>query len=90
MLRNTGGVESVGLDDIRTCFKISAVNVGNDVRLRQHQKVVIAFYLLFYMRKTLATEIGFGELMRLNHRSHRTIEDMNAFRQIGFKVAMRC
>jgi hypothetical protein len=42
-LADRGGIEAVAFDDVRAGMQIGAADFANDVGLRQHQKIIVAF-----------------------------------------------
>ncbi len=83
------GVKGTGLQNIRTCLKILAVNTADDVRLGQQQQVVVAFDINGMVGKSTAfpcvtaKQLGaaimrFGQLVTLDHRTHRAVQYQDA------------
>ncbi len=87
---NRGGVERVGLDNIGAGVEILNMNIGDQVGTCQAQHVVAAFKITGVIRELSPAERFFVELVRLNHRTHRAVEDGNAagqyFAQLFFRV----
>ena len=88
--RGAGGVEAVGLDDIRPGFQIGAVDVLDDLRLCQRQQVIVALEIGRPVDKPLATIIGLTQFMALDHRAHGAVKDQNAVGEQGFNLAAGC
>ncbi len=78
-LRDGGGRERVGRDDIRARRQIREVNILDGLRLGQDQQVVIAAQVAVKVLEAFAAERRFVELQSLNHRAHRAIEHEDAF-----------
>ena len=84
-LGNRRRIECVRLYDIRTGGDVFAVNLANDVRLREHKQVVVALEILtFPIRKALSAVVGFLQFVLLDHGAHRAVQDEDA---LGEKVA---
>ena len=64
-------------------LEVLLVDLGDDVGPRQHEDVVVAPQIVRMVREPLAAEIGFGQLMPLDHRPHRAVEDEDALRRAG-------
>ena len=77
-LRHARAVEGVRLDDVRAGVEVGAVDAGNDIRARQHQQVVVALQVLRVRLETFAAVVRLAELVLLDHRAHRAIEDQDA------------
>ena len=71
-------IECVGLDDIGPGVEKPAMDVLDQLRLRDRQQVVVAFEILFPGGEALAAEIVLAEAVALNHRAHRTVKQDNA------------
>ncbi len=70
-------VECVRLDDVGTGRKVLPVNVLDDVRPGEGQKVVAAFEVLRMLGKERPTEIGLLERMALDHGPHGAVENQD-------------
>ncbi len=68
-------VERVGLDDVAAGVEVLAVNAGDGVGTRQHEKIVVALEIPRVVLEALAAEVRFREVAALDHRPHRAIED---------------
>ena len=75
---DAAGVEAVGLDNIRTRLEIGCVNVADDLRLGQHQQVIVALDIHMPVGKALATIIRLLEFVALDHGAHGAIQDEDA------------
>jgi hypothetical protein len=51
------------------------VDVVDDFRLSNAEQIVIAFQILGMLEEFLAPEIGFFQLVPLDHRAHSTVDD---------------
>ena len=57
------------------------VDFAHHIRPRQLQQVVVAFEISGVVGEALATKIGFAELVALDHRAHRAVDDHDALLQ---------
>ena len=73
--RDALGVKGVRLDDVSTCLQVFAMDVANDERSSQRQHVVATLQFLRMVSETSSPEVFFAQLIALNHRTHRTIEN---------------
>ncbi len=55
--------------------------LADDVGPRQHQQVVVALQVARVILEALAAEVGLGQLVPLDHRAHRAVEDEDALRE---------
>ena len=69
--------------------RYSAWMLGDHVGPRQHQHVVVALEILRVRLEALAAEIGFGQLVALDHGAHRAVEDEDAFGEQAFECRGR-
>ena len=76
-------IESVGLDNVGAGIEIGLVNAADHVRARQHQQVVVAFYVAGPVGKALAAIVGFLQLVALDHGAHAAVENQDAFGKQG-------
>ena len=74
-------IERVRFDDIGAGLQILPVNVLNNCRLGEVQKVVVALQILFPIFEPLATKGRFIQLPLLDHRTHRSVENQNSLLQ---------
>ena len=58
--------------------RYSSVDRADDVGPRQDQDIVVAAQIARMIREPLAAEVGFGQLVALDHRAHRAVEDEDA------------
>ena len=78
-LRNRRRVECVRLNNIRAGGNVFAMNLANDVRLREHEKVVVALQILpLPIRKALSAIVGLLQLVLLDHGPHRAVQNKDA------------
>src|SRR5208283_4523991 len=80
------GVESIRANDVRTSLQKLLVNVVNDLRPGQVENVVIALEVAWVVFETVAAEIGFGELERLDHGPARTVKDDDPLAQPALEM----
>ena len=59
------------------------MDVANHVRAGQAQQLVVAFNVFMEIFKSLATVLGFGQFIALDHGAHGAIEDGDALGQNG-------
>jgi hypothetical protein len=71
-------VERVGLDDVRAGFEIRAMDLLDDVRLRQIEDVRRALEIARMIGELRAAIRLFVQPVALDHRPHRAVEDENA------------
>ncbi len=76
-LRDRGRVERVGADDVRARLQIRVVDCPDDVGLRQRKQIVVALEVMVVRDERGAAILGLAELVALDHRSHRPVEDEN-------------
>jgi len=60
------------------------MNAGDDLRAGEHQQVVVALEVLRVVEEALAAVVRLAQLLLLDHRAHRAIQDQDAF---GEKLA---
>jgi hypothetical protein len=70
--------EGIGLDNVRAGFEIGAVYFGYNVRARQVEQVVVALLVLRPVFEAIASIGGFVQLVPLQRRSHRAVNDDDA------------
>jgi hypothetical protein len=85
-LGDGGGTERVGLDDVRTGLHSGLVDGAYRLRLRDGKQVVVALELGGMVREALATELFLGEVVRLDHGPHGTVQQHYALFQQGPKI----
>ena len=82
LLRDRGGVEGVRLDDVRAGGDVFRVNLANDLRLGEHEEVVVSLEILAGpIGEAVATVVGLLQLVLLDHRAHRAVEEDDALRE---------
>ena len=57
------------------------MNFANHFWSRERQQFVVALDVLTVFGKTVATKIRFSQFVALDHRSHRAIQNHDAFTQ---------
>ena len=75
------GVEGVGLDDVGAGIQVEAVNVFDDLRLGEIERVVIAAQVFGMAGELGAAEIGLGEAAGLDHGAHGAVDQEDALAQ---------
>ena len=93
------GTERVGLDDVRPCLDVLAVNVENDVRTGQIKALVVALqfhpalFQCLECRQSLVAavvslhrfvEVPFVKSVFLYHRAHRSVKHENVIIEVHF------
>ena len=51
---------------------------ADDVGTRQHQHIAVSAQVLGVILEAVAAEVRFRQLVALDHRAHRTVEDQHA------------
>ncbi len=77
-LRDRGGGERVGLDDVGAGLQILPVDGGDIVGPRQHQQIAVALEVGAVRLEAVAAKGVVAQLQPLNHRAHRAVEDEDA------------
>jgi len=80
-LRNGLRVERIGLDDVGARLEKAAMNFRDDVGPREHEQIAVALEILVMFREPLAAKISLLELILLQCRAHRAVDDDDAFLQ---------
>ena len=88
--RDGGAVEGVGLDDVGARFEVGAMNVLDHLGLGQHQGFGAVLDAVAVPGEPLASHILFAELIGVDERAHRTVEDHDPPRQDFLEPAARC
>ena len=73
-LRDGRGTEGVSLDNVRPGLQVLAVNIGDQLRLRQRENVIVTLEVPLGISQSRATELLLAQLVALNHGAHRTIQ----------------
>jgi hypothetical protein len=81
--RDDLGVERVGLDQVRACLEVLAVDAADQVGLGQAQQVVVPPQVTGPVREPLAAVVRLLELVPLDHRPHGAVEDEQALLERG-------
>jgi hypothetical protein len=78
--------EGVRLDDVRAGVEVTPVNFVDNAGLGQEEQFEPAFEVLSLpILEPLPAVIGFGQLVSLDHRPHRAIEQDDALAQQRFQ-----
>ena len=81
-------VERVRLDDVRARLKIQAMDVFDDVRLREVEQIVATLEVLAPpVREPRAAKGRLIQLTLLDHRAHRAVQDDDALAQQLFEMS---
>ena len=59
------------------------MDLADDLRLRQHQQVVVALQVVRVVGEALAAIVGLVEPVALDHRAHGAVEDQDALLEQG-------
>src|SRR5581483_1483073 len=70
-------VEGIGLDQVGAGFEIFAMDLADDLRLRQHQQVVVPLEIARPVAKALDAILRLLELVALDHGAHRPVQDQD-------------
>ncbi len=70
--------ERIRLDDVGAGVEILAVDRADDIRTREDEDVAVAAQILRVILEALAAEVGFRQLVALDHRPHRAVEEEDA------------
>src|SRR5204862_3333631 len=71
--------EGVGLDDVGAGAQVGFVDRLDDLGPRQLEQVAVALEALRMVLEALAAVVGLAELVALDHRAHRAVEDDDPF-----------
>ena len=77
-LRDSLGVERIGLDDVAARCQIGLVDVPNQLRLREDQQVVVAEHSPRVVAQTLPAKGVFAQALALDEGSHGAVEHQDA------------
>ena len=75
---NARGVKGVGFQNVRTGFKISALDLADYVRFGDAEQIVIARDIHVVIRKARAAIIRLLQLVTLDHGAHTAIQNQDA------------
>jgi hypothetical protein len=78
LLRDGGGAEGVGLDQVGTGREVALVDVADHVGAREREQFVVALHVALEVLEALAAVLLLGELEALDHRAHGPVEDGDA------------
>ena len=87
--RDALGVEGVGLDDVGAGLEVGVVDLADEVRLGQHEQVVVALDVAGPVGEALAAELLLLELVALHHRAHRAVDDEQPLLERGAELVGR-
>ena len=62
------------------------MDLADDVRLRQNEQIVVSLEVVRMVAEAFSPVIGLTELVALDHRAHRAIEDQDARFERGVKL----
>ena len=74
-LRDPGRGKRVRGQDVRSGLEIAGVDGADGRRLGEAQQVAVAAQVGRVVAEALTSEVGLGELVGLEHRAHRAVED---------------
>ena len=77
-LRNGGGGEGVGFDDVAAGFVKAFMDVGDEVGFGEAEDIAVVEEVFFVVGKSGAAGVGFFETVAPDGCSHRAIEDHDA------------
>ncbi len=80
-LRDGGGAEGVGLDQVRARGQVLLVDLADDLGARQQQQFVVALHVHRMAGEALAAVLRLGQLVALDHGAHRAVQDQDALAQ---------
>ena len=84
---NRLGIERVGFNDVCPCAQVFEMNISDYLRTCEIEEVIVALEVPLPILETFATEILFSQLAFLNHRSHGSVNENDAFPE---KLAQCC
>ncbi|MCY1284935.1 hypothetical protein D9M70_338560 [compost metagenome] len=77
-LGHAGGVEGVGLEDVRAGVQVGLLDGLDHVRAAQQQQVVVALHVARPVGEAGAAVVLFLQLVALDHGAHAAVEDQDA------------
>src|SRR6202012_1309825 len=77
-LRDGGGAEGVGLDNVRACLEKTAVDVANHLWLGQREQIAVVQQILLRIAETFAADVRLRHPVGANGGAHRAIDDGDA------------
>ncbi len=83
------GGERIGLDEVGAGLEVLAVDGADDIRTREDEDVAVAAQVLRVILEALAAEVGLRQLVALDHRPHRAIEDEHALLECAAQGLLR-
>ena len=81
LLRDAGGGEGVGLDDVGPRLQVEAVDLLHHVRAGDREQVGVALQVLRVAGEALAAVVGLAQALGLDHRAHGPVDDDDALGQ---------
>jgi hypothetical protein len=81
VLRDRGGAEGVGLDQVGARGQVALVDVADHVGPREAEQLVVALHVLVEVLEALTPVLGLAQLEALDHGAHGAIEDGDAVLQ---------
>jgi hypothetical protein len=85
-LSDPGGTEGVRLDDVGARLQVGVVDAGHHVGTGEDQHLVVAGEVAGVIPESLAAEVGLGEALGLDHRTHRAVDDEDALGEQRFEL----
>ena len=77
-LRDAGGAEGVGLDDVRAGLEKAPVDVADHLRLREREEIAVVQQILLRVLEALAADVGLVHAVGADGRAHRAVDDGDA------------
>src|SRR5262249_9603675 len=77
-LRDAGGAERVGLDDVGPSLEEPAVNIAGHFRLGQREEVPVVHQALGRVLKPVAANVRFLHAVGADGRTHRAVDDRDS------------
>ena len=84
-LRDGGGGEGVGLDDVGAGLEEALVDVADDVRPGEREDVAVVEQVLLGVGEALAAGVGLVEAVAADGRAHRAVEHEDPVAEEGFE-----
>ena len=84
-LRDAGGAEGVGLDDVGAGLEEAAMDVADHLRLGEREEVAVVEQILGGVLEAIAANIGFGHAVGADGGAHGAVDDGDAVFEDGFE-----
>ena len=84
-LHDRRAAERVRLDDVGAGGEVLLVDFANHVGPRQAEQVVVALEVLGVIAKAFAAKVLLGQVVSLDHRAHRAVEDQDAMGELAME-----